>query len=363
MYGALAASSPSRKRLHRPPKLRAFRASMSEMEEEALVTLEETAGVGGIVEKAFALPVVNATYDSLASLSTPLQPYAEKGVAIMSSMGESIKAGVQDKVPDALSAKVIDARGQVSAAVNSVDSSLCSGLDKLVDKVPALKREAPEILKATKSSVGSFAFMATTYVASFTVVSYALKFSEFGIEGAERILKMIPGEKKESLLSGLHWVRDETAVVRQEGAKRNGSERVLALENASLLEVLAGLLNCTRLLSRFGAQTASVDADTPVKHAPVVVTPVKYAPCIATSEDEEDLRSTSSSIEELLRTRHLSVDQIASTSIDQIDAEEFAKVDNEELAEVQKELNFGTPLRSLLGLSSEGRKGKGKSKK
>ena len=83
------------------------------------------------MEKAFALPLVNATYDSLASLSTPLQvmgsltcfvimyycgvvlhlfvltiycllqPYAEKGAAMMSSMGESydaIKAGVQEKV-------------------------------------------------------------------------------------------------------------------------------------------------------------------------------------------------------------------------------------------------------------------------
>ena len=90
------------------------------------------------MEKAFALPLVNSTYDSLANLSTPLQPYAEKGAAMMSSMGESygaIKAGVQDKVPDAVSAKVTDAKGQVSAAVNSVDSSLCSGLDKLVDKV------------------------------------------------------------------------------------------------------------------------------------------------------------------------------------------------------------------------------------
>merc|ERR1719339_78525 len=102
----------------------------------------------------------------------------------MSSMGESygaIKAG--DKVPDAVSAKVTDAKGQVSAAVNSVDSSLCSGLDKLVDKMPALKKKTPELYNETKSSVGSFAFMATTYVASFTVVSYALKFSEFGMDG------------------------------------------------------------------------------------------------------------------------------------------------------------------------------------
>ena len=105
--------------------------------------------------------------------------------------------------------------------------------------MPALKKKTPELYNETKSSVGSFAFMATTYVAryckyhfinftikpclSFTVVSYALKFSEFGMDGADRcvyaeacfnsarkkllrILKMIPGEKKELLVSGLHWV-------------------------------------------------------------------------------------------------------------------------------------------------------------
>merc|ERR1712192_72657 len=161
-------------------------------------------------------------------------------------MGESygaIKAGVQEKVPDCVSAKVTDSKGQVSAAVNSVDSSLCSGLDKLVDKVPALKQETPELYNSTKSSMSSYTFMATTYVASFTLVSYALKFSDFGMDGADRILKMIPGEETQPLLSGLHWVRDEAAVVRQEGARRNGSERVLALENASLLEVLAAAVD------------------------------------------------------------------------------------------------------------------------
>merc|ERR1719309_427088 len=236
----------------------------------------------------------------------------------MSSMGESysaIKAGVYDKVPDSVSAKVTDAKGQVSAAVSSVDSSLCSGLDKLVDKLPALKQETPELYYTTKSSVGSYAFMASTYVASFTVVSYALKFTEFGMDGADRVLKMIPGEKKEPLLSGLLWVRDEAAVVRQEGAKRNGSERVLALENASLLEALAGLLNCTYLLNLFGVPTAAVDADEPVKPAFEAVTP----------EEGGYFRSTKN-MEEVLESRHLAVDRIAATPVDRIEnVEELTK--------------------------------------
>merc|ERR1719489_265855 len=245
--------------------------------------------------------------------------------AMMSSMGESygaIKAGVQEKVPDSVSAKVTDAKGQVSAAVNSVDSSLCSGLDKLVDKVPALKQETPELYNSTKSSVGSYTFMATTYVASFTLVSYALKFSDFGMDGADRILKMIPGEKTQPLLSGLHWVRDEAAVVRQEGARRNGSERVLALENASLLEVLAGLLKCSYLLNLFGVPTAAVDADAPVKPVP--------EPVQAVAPVEGDGKN----MEEVLESRHLAVDKIAATP-DQVDTvEEVVNVDND--AEVSK---------------------------
>ena len=71
---------------------------------------------------------------------------------------------------------------------------------------------------------------------------------------------MIPGEKTQPLRSGLHWVsieplktiidvlryylpkvRDEAAVVRQEGARRNGSERVgFGLMLYSLLETKLG---------------------------------------------------------------------------------------------------------------------------
>jgi len=323
VFRSLGSQQPLSRHLNHPPKLKYPRGSMTGTEEKL-----GNQGGGGIVEKAFALPLVNATYDSLASLSTPLQPYVEKGAAMMSSMGESygaVKAGVQDKIPDSVSAKVTFAKGQVSAAVSSVDLSLCSGLDKLVDKLPALKQETPELYYTTKSSVGSYAFMASTYVASFTVVSYALKFTEFGMDGADRVLKMIPGEKKEPLLSGLLWVRDEAAVVRQEGAKRNGSERVLALENASLLEALAGLLNCTYLLNLFGVPTAAVDADEPVKPAPETVAPV-----------EGYFRSTKN-MEEVLESRHLAVDRIAATPVDRIEnVEELTKVDNEKVAEVPK---------------------------
>ena len=39
---------------------------------------------------------------------------------------------------------------QVVAAAASVDASLCSGVDSLVDKVPVLKQTTPELINSTK---------------------------------------------------------------------------------------------------------------------------------------------------------------------------------------------------------------------
>ena len=100
---------------------------------------------------------------------------------------------------------------------------------------------------------------------------------------------------------------------------------MLALENASLLEALAGLLNCTYLLNLFGVPTAAVDADEPVKPAFEAVTP-----------EEGYFRSTKN-MEEVLESRHLAVDRIAATPVDRIEnVEELTKVDNEKVAEVPK---------------------------
>ena len=104
---------------------------------------------------------------------------------------------------------------------------------------------------------------------------------------------------------------------------------MLALENASLLEVLAGLLKCTYLLNLFGVPTAAVDADAPVKPAPDAVQGVV---------PEGENSGSTKNMEEVLESRHLAVDKVAATS-DHVDAdavvEEVAKVDDE-LVEVTK---------------------------
>merc|ERR1711990_834847 len=122
-----------------------------------------------VVEKVFNLPLVTDAYDSLANLSTPMHPYMEKAGSLASPVATTFTAGVESLTPDVLQTGYNSAKGQVVAAAASVDASLCSGVDSLVDKVPVLKQTTPELINSTKEGVSSYATLAATYIASFTL--------------------------------------------------------------------------------------------------------------------------------------------------------------------------------------------------
>ena len=119
-----------------------------------------------VVEKVFNLPLVTDTYDSLAELSTPLHPYMEKAGSIASPVAFTVKAGIESMTPEMIQTGYNSAKGQVChsfnsqdvrndllqvvAAAASVDAGLCSGVDSLVDKVPALKQATPALYTSIK---------------------------------------------------------------------------------------------------------------------------------------------------------------------------------------------------------------------
>ena len=69
-----------------------------------------------VVEKVFTLPLVTDTYDSLTKLSTPLYSYVEKAGAIASPVVDcafTVKAGIENKMPEMLQTGITSAKGQV----------------------------------------------------------------------------------------------------------------------------------------------------------------------------------------------------------------------------------------------------------
>merc|ERR1719357_1827157 len=86
-----------------------------------------------------------------------------------------LKAGIEAKVPDVVSTGFNSALAQVSSVAASLDAKLSSGIDNLVEKMPALKEATPALYESTRQSVRNYATFAATYLASFTLAHVFLK--------------------------------------------------------------------------------------------------------------------------------------------------------------------------------------------
>merc|ERR1719292_36022 len=204
-----------------------------------------------VVEKVFNLPLVTDTYDSLAKLSTPLHPYMEKAGSLASPVAVSFKAGIESMTPEMIQTGYNSAKGQVVAAAASVDASLCSGVDSLVDKVPVLKQTTPEFINSTKEGVSSYATLAATYIASFTLAQLLLKASDVCLETADSVLKWTSNEKVEPIMMGLRRVRSDVSTVRKEGVIRNGTDKAKVLEEASLIWAMVEIVGLANFYNYF----------------------------------------------------------------------------------------------------------------
>merc|ERR1719370_2418504 len=99
------------------------------------------------------LPVVSDTYDSLVKLSSPLSPYVEKIGTMASPVVDQaldLKTGIEGKLPEVIQTGYTTALNKVVTAVASLDATLCSGVDTLVENVPALKQSMPVFYNSTR---------------------------------------------------------------------------------------------------------------------------------------------------------------------------------------------------------------------
>merc|ERR1711973_1030287 len=190
-----------------------------------------------VVDKIFDLPVGHDTYDALVRFSTPLSPYIEKvgALAFVVDQALDFKACLESKAPEMVKTSYSTALNKVATAAVSLDTSLCSGVDKLVEKVPALKQATPALYNSTRESISSYATLVATYVASFTIAQVALKAVDFGLETSDGLLKWTGNEKVDPILMGLRKVRSEATYLRKEGVNLNGTEKARVLEEATLL--------------------------------------------------------------------------------------------------------------------------------
>jgi len=211
-----------------------------------------------VVEKVFDLPVVSDTYDSLVKLSSPLSPYVEKIGTMTSPVVEQaldLKAGIEGKLPEVVQTGYTTALNKAVTAAASLDATLCSGVDTLVEKVPALKQSTPVLYNSTRESVGSYATRVATYVASFTIAQIFLKAADLGLETTDGLLKLTANEKVDPILRGLRRVRSEATSLRKEGIVLNGTDKAKTLEEATLIGAMLEIFGLGSFFNQPGNST------------------------------------------------------------------------------------------------------------
>jgi len=207
------------------------------------------------VVKAFDLPVVSDTYNSLVKFTSPLSPVVEKIGSMASPAVDKVlglKAGFEAKFPDAVSTGFNSALAQVTSTAVSLDAKLSYGIDNLVEKMPALKQATPVLYDSTRESVKSYATFAATYLASFALAHVFLKAADLSLEATDGLLKWSANEKVDPVLVGLRRLRSDAEHLRKEGVGLNGTEKAKVLEEATLVGALVEIFGLASFFSKAG---------------------------------------------------------------------------------------------------------------
>merc|ERR1739838_105727 len=121
---------------------------------------------------------------------------------------------------------------------------------------------------SAKEGATSYATLAATYIASFTLVQLFLKASDVCLETADSLLKLTSNEKVEPIMMGLRRVRSDVSTVRKEGVIRNGTEKAKVLEEASLLWAVVEIVGLSSFFTYFvpnegeeGVETEGVETE------------------------------------------------------------------------------------------------------
>ena len=197
-----------------------------------------------IVGKALELPLVSTTCSSVASLASPLHPYLE-------GLRTTTVTHILPRIPVAINAYIISAAGMVNYSVAKVDLVVCGAFDTLVERLPALKKEWPELYEDTKETVSDATFKLAGLLASYIICQILLKVIDLGLAVSSSVLQapgFPAGPYRTRGVEALEEARSAAAALRKEGVRVNGTELVRRMEGAGVLGAVAEAIGLLGLL-------------------------------------------------------------------------------------------------------------------
>ena len=207
-----------------------------------------------IMSAVLELPLVSTTCTSLASLTTPMSLYLEAPITLLTARCSSLKERAEDTVspwiPATVTAFLSRAAARAASTVSSLDSLACDTLEHLVDRLPVLKEDAPQLYQTARDSVSNKLFELSVFLASFTVCCVLLTVTDMLLGAVESLLQYT-GHKGSRVGQVLGATRSQLAGVRKEGVRTSGSRRLQLLEEAGLGVVVVDVLGLNKIMGKY----------------------------------------------------------------------------------------------------------------
>merc|ERR1711887_340075 len=216
------------------------------------------------VSKAIKFPVVSDTVKAATDVVTQIsenthvetaRQYLQDGIKTLSETEtfNNIQGKVKELNENPRVQEVIT-NINLKEKVDRLDTFAADGIESLASAVPALRAPTPQLVETAKDTANSYLYLATEYLASFSVAQISLRIAEKTLslaEGTTDILKSGTEGLMASTSSRIKQVRRAIRAVKRAGERKSILEKD-PVARTGIVGSIASLLHMNSILGYLG---------------------------------------------------------------------------------------------------------------
>merc|ERR1712142_100310 len=245
-----------------------FRYKMPPTEQQTVPLGESTIkSIGDLktVSKAIKFPVVSDTVKAATDVVTQIsenthvetaRQYLQDGIKTLSETEtfNNIQGKVKELNENPRVQEVIT-NINLKEKVDRLDTFAADGIESLASAVPSLRAPTPQLVETAKDTANSYLYLATEYLASFSVAQISLRVAERTLSLAEGTTDMLKADSDDGLLATtstkIKQVRRAIRAVKRAGERKSILEKD-PVARTGIVGSIASLLHVNTILSYLG---------------------------------------------------------------------------------------------------------------
>merc|ERR1712168_1039253 len=282
-----------------------YKRKMPPTEQQTLPIGESTLkSIGDLktVNKAIKFPVVSDTVKKATDVVTQIsenahvetaRQYLQDGIKTLSET--EAFTNIQGKV------KELNENPRVQEVITNInlkdkverlDTLAADGIESLASAVPSLRAPTPQLVETAKDTANSYLYLATEYLASFSVAQISLRVAERTLSLAEGTTDMLKADSDDGFLATtstkIKQVRRAIRAVKRAGERKSILEKD-PVARTGIVGSIASLLHVNTILSYLGLRLEAKQEDSEDSE---IIEPMEV-------DEAEDLETPMDHVEEI----------------------------------------------------------------